>query len=1357
MPDGWEWYYGSDPLYADGSGSAYYDWDGDGVSFLDEYRYGADPWSNDSNWNGISDTDEIGGIVGLWDIPMLAFTNEIDITALFANLNNAFVTLDLPAGFEVNGVLFTNISVGIDGIAFLNTAESSPVSDIGNENRNLALLPLKPDSIVLAPYWDDLYATTNAALHPSAIILAEIIDDYGAAYDVIEWRNMRTANTSESATPRATFRLVIPRSDSGRVSRVFYQYPQLTDINGSTASIGFQTLNAARRASWSFNENAVWQGLHLAAVFGTATEIPAARLDSDGDGLSDAYELLIGTDANKRDTDDDGLDDGFELLIGTNPLRPDSDWDFLPDGWEWNNGTNPLSSDTDGDGLSDYWEYQNGLSPTSAVGADGAAGDPDNDGLTNAEELMLGTHPTNQDTDNDGLSDSAEVNIYGTDPLNPDTDLDGLSDDIEIWIGTDPNSPNTDGDMFTDGWEWRYGLNPLAHDNLSLITADWDGDGLNTLKEFNLGTDPLNADTDGDGLNDGYEVDIGTNPLLPDTDGDLLSDGWELANGLNPRIKDTTASLTADWDGDGLNTMEEYRFCTDPHNPDTDGDGVRDGAEIPHSPGSNPNDPDDAGNPANCVTLSLTVGDPSGSHSERWEFLVFELPTMKPIIRHCDLDFGAPGTAEYSLTKGKHYEYKLRWIGANIASPDYDWQALINGTAESGLRAGLYNTGAFYVDDHDELLTHETHGDAENTTLGKTGKIVTLGTIIDAPETPPAINIIEENVNILATKQTSALHVISSGTSQGVLWTVSPPTGLHVTLSNDGQLTFSPTASTPGAYTVRATSGTASSVYDECLVNIIKIDIAQDKLNLPYTATSATLSLTSDSFSGGAVTWTSIPAGISGSGTSITFDPSALVTGAYTVTARSSSILGAYDTCVVRVIKVDIEHVAYRLKSGTSERTRIAANISGMAASSLVWMISPASGYGAYLHSAQSGGNSGFAVTGGTNVWITPGLHANQTYILTAYCADATNIYDTAEIKTILLDIPKETYFMQCATNRAVRADLHLLIGNMNETDVRWEIEPVLPDGLRLHSSDDSAGSLTTFAGRTNAFVSAGNVATNYTIKAYHKSHENVYDTATLWSIDPVVVASQSLLTLKHNRDTDLKINGLPTGFSPSCRIEIKRTSDLSWHVLSNSRHLNPWSVNIAGTFHLRGVATLEGHEFYSTNIIVNVQFPSYTEIVSDPFVQAVTDAEWAYTLSDCTDNPNQRRERGFWIYLNTANNCYEIDNHTLGNWTAPVYIAAVQLPPRPADIPMNILPNANGASYPVASFHTHTPTTYRAIGRKIGPSSSDRSADLLADVPGIVYDYTESPTGSGSIPSAHPEDSPAQCYHSLGKNRRTH
>ena len=49
--------------------------------------------------------------------------------------------------------------------------------------------------------------------------------------------------------------------------------------------------------------------------------------------------------------------------------------------------------DADADGLPDRWEMDFDLDPTSAVGDNGASGDPDHDGRTNAEEYSAHTHP----------------------------------------------------------------------------------------------------------------------------------------------------------------------------------------------------------------------------------------------------------------------------------------------------------------------------------------------------------------------------------------------------------------------------------------------------------------------------------------------------------------------------------------------------------------------------------------------------------------------------------------------------------------------------------------------------------------------------------------------------------------------------------------------------------------------------------------------------------------------------------------------------------------------------------------------------------------------------------------------------
>lgn len=67
--------------------------------------------------------------------------------------------------------------------------------------------------------------------------------------------------------------------------------------------------------------------------------------------------------------------------------------------------------------------------------------DDDGDGITNKQELAIGTDPFNPDSDNDGLFDKEEVVTYSTDPLNEDSDGDTYLDGAEVKSGYNPSGP----------------------------------------------------------------------------------------------------------------------------------------------------------------------------------------------------------------------------------------------------------------------------------------------------------------------------------------------------------------------------------------------------------------------------------------------------------------------------------------------------------------------------------------------------------------------------------------------------------------------------------------------------------------------------------------------------------------------------------------------------------------------------------------------------------------------------------------------------------------------------------------------------------------------------------------------------
>ena len=86
--------------------------------------------------------------------------------------------------------------------------------------------------------------------------------------------------------------------------------------------------------------------------------------DSDGDGLGDIAEGIVGTDPTNPDSDGDGVPDGQEFSLGTDPLDADSDGDGQSDGQEVESGTDPAHADTDGEGFSDADERADGTDPS---------------------------------------------------------------------------------------------------------------------------------------------------------------------------------------------------------------------------------------------------------------------------------------------------------------------------------------------------------------------------------------------------------------------------------------------------------------------------------------------------------------------------------------------------------------------------------------------------------------------------------------------------------------------------------------------------------------------------------------------------------------------------------------------------------------------------------------------------------------------------------------------------------------------------------------------------------------------------------------------------------------------------------
>jgi hypothetical protein len=171
-----------------------------------------------------------------------------------------------------------------------------------------------------------------------------------------------------------------------------------------------ESVQELQKNDWQPNETAESQ---------LKSDIPAARPtnfqrfvgpDTDGDGIVDDEEIEYWeTDPNLADTDGDGLDDGLEAYtLGTAPALFDSDSDNISDGLEVGGFTynstdwylDPLEADSNNDGLTDGAECNIWIANIALYDPNAACPDTDGDGTP---DIFDG------DNDDDGVPDDLDI------------------------------------------------------------------------------------------------------------------------------------------------------------------------------------------------------------------------------------------------------------------------------------------------------------------------------------------------------------------------------------------------------------------------------------------------------------------------------------------------------------------------------------------------------------------------------------------------------------------------------------------------------------------------------------------------------------------------------------------------------------------------------------------------------------------------------------------------------------------------------------------------------------------------------------------------------------------------------------
>ena len=356
MPDGWEVQFGLDPTTNDANndidpyGNDY----GDNLINLAEYRVGTNPQDADSDDDGLLDGEEFGWWEYVATLPAFSMASATNLLNSSWNYDNDKFVLTLPFPFKCAGYTHTNMTVCIDGMVGLMSDRCNFL--FGPSGSNCELLANGTDyyHTMIAAYWDDLYAKNNSGAQ------IKVADETvgGRRYVVIEYSSIRLREQKDNPDITGSFQIIIPQAEN---NTVYVRYLNMTSgFTGESATIGAQLPSREKAFQIGFNRaGAITNGTIIAYHMGSGSSPLVA--DTDGDGVFDGAEVVLGTSALFNDTDQDGLDDGWEIQYGLSPLSSggqngangDVDGDHLPNAKEKSYNINPASSDSDGDGLLD--------------------------------------------------------------------------------------------------------------------------------------------------------------------------------------------------------------------------------------------------------------------------------------------------------------------------------------------------------------------------------------------------------------------------------------------------------------------------------------------------------------------------------------------------------------------------------------------------------------------------------------------------------------------------------------------------------------------------------------------------------------------------------------------------------------------------------------------------------------------------------------------------------------------------------------------------------------------------------------------------------------------------------------------
>jgi hypothetical protein len=301
--------------------------------------------------------------------------------------------------------------------------------------------------------------------------------------------------------------------------------------------------------------------------------------DDDNDSLTDTTEASLNLNPCKADTDEDGVEDRFEFDCDRNGVlnrdEADDDKDLLTDGQEQAIGTDPCNSDSDGDSVQDGYEFQSAVDlnddehqqPNSSLPYPGRRPYP------NALFADAGV-----DYDGDTLTLQEEYSLwqrFGPHTLSPLNYSDGEQYSISRRIPSGPDAGRREPTLVASTYNKRIDFINWASANgyrqVELQDAPpwWDTAERNTYGLFDVDRDGTES------TSESFYNDIDGDGYLSDNERD------EDADGLTNYDESHGRMFRPYWDS--CYAIEKPYYIdyqgTDLADGDTDGDGVRDGAD----------------------------------------------------------------------------------------------------------------------------------------------------------------------------------------------------------------------------------------------------------------------------------------------------------------------------------------------------------------------------------------------------------------------------------------------------------------------------------------------------------------------------------------------------------------------------------------------------------------------------------------------------------------------------------------------------------------------------------------------------------------------------------------------------------